>query len=73
MAKFKSKEGLQIDFNPIAKLEVETRKDSWCETSFYMFRSWSGNRRINGTPFNGNVYFLGSNVISETVRQTQTA
>ena len=70
---FKTKDGLVIDFNPTAKLEVEIRQNCWVETSPYMFRSWGGNRRINGKPFQGAVCFLGSNALAETQKQTINA
>ena len=60
---FKNSQGLIIDFNPAAKLEVNYRKDLWCETSVEMFRSWGGKRRINGKLYEGPVYnFLTNNV-----------
>jgi len=41
--------------------EVQTRPGgSWCKTSQWMFRSWSGARRIDGEPFDGPVYILGN-------------
>ena len=57
---YTSKDGLVIDFNPAAKLEVQVGTQ-WCETSAEFFRSWGGNRRVNGRPHNGLVYELGSN------------
>jgi hypothetical protein len=32
----------------------------WHKTSAYMFRSWTGSRRIDGENYNGPVYFLGT-------------
>jgi hypothetical protein len=71
MAKFIGKDGLEIDFNPAAKLEIENR-GRWIETTAYFFRSWGGNRRINDAPYTGTVYFLGTNEYAETINQMQT-
>ncbi len=68
MAKFTSKKGLQIDFNPTAKLEVNYRKDLWCETSPEMFRSWGGGRRINGKIYQGPVYNFLTNKVAVLVQ-----
>lgn len=32
----------------------------WAKTSAYIFRSWSGPRRIDGENYNGPVYLLGT-------------
>jgi len=69
---FKSK-GLTVNFNPTAKLEVEIRTNTWVETSADMFRSWGGNRRVNGKPFNSEVFFLLSNEVATTIETTITA
>lgn len=56
---------LEIDFDSKAKLEYKERpRGAWHEIDPYTFRSWGGQRRINGKNFYGNVYYLGSNVIS---------
>ena len=65
---FKNKQGLIIDFNPAAKLEVNYRRDQWCETSVEMFRSWGGNRRINGKPYEGPVYNFLTNKVAVLVQ-----
>jgi hypothetical protein len=69
---FKSKDGLDINFDPTAKLEVEIRKNIWCETSADLFRSWGGGRRINGKPFVSRVFYLHTNNIATSVEQLQT-
>jgi len=70
---FTNKRGLTIDFDPTAKLEIEIRTNRWSPVTADMFRSWSGNRKINGRPYTGPVYFLWSNQVSEPVEQLQTA
>lgn len=64
---------LEIDFDRNAKLEYSNSKPyskrynnhkKWSEMGAYTFRSWGGDRRINGKRFYGNVYYLGSNKIS---------
>lgn len=32
----------------------------WFETTLWIFRSWSGPRRIDGKPYTGPTYYLGS-------------
>lgn len=64
--------GLNVNFNPTAKLEVEIRKNIWVETSPSMFRSWGGNRRVNGRLFDSEVFFLLSNEVSQTIETTIT-
>lgn len=32
----------------------------WVKTSTYIFRSWTGKRRIDGENYNGPVYVLGT-------------
>jgi hypothetical protein len=69
---FKSKDGLVINFDPTAKLEVQIRKNVWCETSADIFRSWGGDRRINGKPFISRTWYLHTNKIVTEVEQLQT-
>ena len=63
--KFSNSEGLEIDFDPTANLEVEIRQGSWCSTSPEMFRSWSGPRRVDGQEYEGPTYVFLSNQKSE--------
>ena len=46
------------DLKDGTKFEIDTRKDSWCEVDYSIFRSWGGKRRINGKEYNGVVYYL---------------
>jgi hypothetical protein len=72
--KFIDNTGLEINFNPAAKLEVLISDNffgtRWTETSTEMFRSWSGSRRINGVAFNESVYKFLSNETVEVVKET---
>lgn len=45
----------------IKKLEVYCNK-SWHVVNWNIFRSWSGSRRVDGKPYEGPVYYLGSDV-----------
>jgi len=65
--KLTSKNGLIIDFNPTAKLEINYRGNQWCETSWEMFRSWGGKRRINGKSYQGPVNLFLTNKIATLV------
>jgi len=75
--KFIDNTGLEINFNPAAKLEVLISDNffgsRWTETSSEMFRSWSGDRRINGVAFNEAVYKFLSNETVEVVKETVIA
>jgi len=75
--KFIDNTGLEINFNPAAKLEVLISDNffgtRWTETSSEMFRSWSGDRRINGVTFNEPVYKFLSNETVEIVKETVIA
>jgi hypothetical protein len=75
--KFIDNTGLEINFNPAAKLEVLISDNffgtRWTETSSEMFRSWSGDRRINGVTFNEPVYKFLSNETVEVVKETVIA
>jgi hypothetical protein len=42
------------------KLEILSNR-SWIEVTRYIFRSYTGPRRINGKPYNGPRYYLGTN------------
>ena len=34
---------------------------SWVKVSSWIFRSWTGNRKVNGKSYNGPVFVLGTN------------
>ena len=75
--KFIDNTGLEINFNPAATLEVLISDNffgtRWTETSSEMFRSWSGDRRINGVAFNESVYMFLSNETVKVVKETVIA
>jgi len=75
--KFIDNTGLEINFNPAAKLEVLISDNffgtRWTETSSEMFRSWGGDRRINGVTFDESVYKFLSNETVEVVKETVIA
>ena len=74
MSTFTNAQGFSIDFDPTAKLEIEVRADRWSTVTADMFRSWAGNRKINGRVYNGPVYYLWSNEVSpQEVHQLQNA
>jgi hypothetical protein len=67
---FKQTDGQEID---LTEQDVYTEKDkleivvhpkhdpeNWIQVSSYIFRSWTGPRRINGEPYDGPVFYLGS-------------
>ena len=41
------------------KLEIYNNS-IWLEVSQYIFRSWAGERRVNGIEYKGKVFYLGS-------------
>lgn len=45
------------------KLEIKVGS-AWAEVDEWIFRSWSGSRRVNGEDFSGPVYFLGSDKVA---------
>jgi hypothetical protein len=45
--------------------EIQTDHGQWCTTSQWMFRSWSGPRRLDGLTFGGAIYLLGSDKVYE--------
>jgi hypothetical protein len=77
----KTGEDLEIDFDPSAKLEINLGKDvewgkmishykeenpTWVVADPDTFRSWKGERRVNGKTFHGKVYdYLSNNVSGE--------
>lgn len=52
---------LQYPFNDAGNLEVEFRPGQWARVTCNHFRSCTGNRRINGEPYNGPIYYEGTN------------
>jgi hypothetical protein len=54
-------EGVVIQFDPTAKLEINHRGDSWTEVTPLFFRSWGGGRRLNGRTYVGPVYLFMTN------------
>jgi hypothetical protein len=70
---FTNSQGLTIDFDPTAKLDIEIRTNHWSSVTADIFRSWAGNRKINDRPYAGPVYYLWSNEISTPIEQLQTA
>lgn len=40
------------------KLEINVQ-GSWVEVNLWIFRSWSGPRRIDGVDYTGRVFYLG--------------
>jgi len=71
--KFIDNTGLEINFNPAAKLEVLISDNffgtRWVETSAEMFRSWNGERKVNGVSFTEPVYKFLSNETVLTVKE----
>jgi len=51
---------LKYEFNVGKRLEIYNN-GGWLQVSPDIFRSWSGKRRIDNKPFDGAVYYLGSN------------
>ena len=52
---------LICEFNESANLEVEFKPDQWARVTHNQFRSWLGPRRINDKPYEGTVYYEGTN------------
>jgi hypothetical protein len=52
---------LDYPFNDAGCLEVEFRPNTWARVTANHFRSATGNRRINGEPYHGPVYYEGTN------------
>jgi hypothetical protein len=47
------------------KYELKTRPTSeWVKVTEYIFRSWTGQRRINGVEYHGPCYYLGTDEIA---------
>ena len=66
--------GLDID---LTEQDVYTEKDKlelqvnggWIEVDPYIFRSWTGPRRINGEDYDGPVFYLGSSKRAEKAKK----
>lgn len=41
------------------KWEIK-KGESWLVVDRYIFRSWTGERRVNGKPYKGRVFVLGT-------------
>ena len=52
---------LIVDFDKFKVLEVELSSGRWCGTTYVEFRSFDGNRRINGKSYEGPIYLYGTN------------
>jgi hypothetical protein len=50
------------DISPEPIMEVKVGP-SWVETPEDVFRSWTGERRINGDPYHGPIYGLASDTL----------
>lgn len=66
------KEKLVCDFNTAACLEVEYSPQKWARVTSNEFRSYRGNRRVNGLPYEGLTFYLGSNYVCEDPQMNNT-
>lgn len=57
---------LKIDFDKNAKLEIYDEHKRWRESTPEVFRSWTGERKVNGKEYEGTIYFWLSNKIYES-------
>ena len=53
---------LIYEFDQEAKLEILVNT-VWIEVSPWIFRSWSGGRKVDGKAYSGTVFSLGMNTI----------
>jgi len=44
--------------------EIKLNHGLWVRVSYEIFRSWSGERKQDGEPYHGVVYYLGSSKIA---------
>ncbi len=56
-----SKLKIRYDFNDAAVLEVEYAPNKRARVTCNHFRSYTGPRFINGEPYNGPIYYEGTN------------
>ena len=57
---------LDYPFNTSANLEVEYKPNAWARVTPLAFRSFTGNRRIDGNSYDGPLYYEGTNTFYET-------
>jgi len=57
---------LKINFDKNAKLEIYDEHKRWREVTPEVFRSWTGERKVNGKEYEDTVYFWLSNKIYES-------
>jgi hypothetical protein len=60
-----SKNKLTYYFDAGAHLEVQMSTGDWAEVTSNQFRSYAGNRRINGETYKGPVLYEGTNYLYE--------
>jgi len=61
-----SKIKLVYHFNTAAHLEVQNDSNGdWVQTTCNWFRSYAGNRRINGETYEGPIFYEGTNYLYE--------
>jgi len=61
---------LIYNFDKEAKLEIDAQGGGWKKVDPKIFRSWRGERRINGEPYDGEVYLYFTN---ELVRKPKSS
>lgn len=54
---------LKCDFSKKAKLEIKVYQE-WCAVEWTAFRSWSGDRQLNGEKYEGPSYYYLSNEVA---------
>ena len=47
------------------RFEIQTEHGTWLAVAEYIFRSCTGQRRMNGEPYGGLVYLLGTDTVSQ--------
>lgn len=63
---------LLYEFNTAANLEVEYKPSQWARVTANWFRSFVGGRRVDGTPYNGPVYYEGTNLEYKVTEKVQS-
>lgn len=59
------KNKLVYHFNTASYLEVQMASGVWCQVTCDTFRSYAGNRRVNGEVYDGPVFYSGTNYLYE--------